>query len=323
MKNIYLLCVCTAINGFVIAQPVLTEANTAPVIGEIFTMSQIPWDGLAPGAGANQTWDFSALSPTSTYTFDLVDPSTCPSPGSFPTATVTNNAASGSQYEFLMVSSTAIERVGFYAGGYDIPYSDPEKQMSFPFTYLDSYVDPFGGDFTTSVTMTRAGDVTVTADAYGTLMLPNSTITNVLRVKYVQDYGDTYMGSELYHYNTEIYMFYKPGVHIPVLTLVHFEQGGTETEYGYFQDDATLETEAITTGEISVYPVPASGELFISWGTSAAAIQSVEVYNVLGEAVYQSNQAVNSIDITQFENGVYFIHFWDGEIRTTKKFIKN
>ena len=187
----------------------------------------------------------------------------------------------------------------------------------------DTYVDPFASTFVNGGTWDRAGDITVTADGYGTLMLPNATITNVLRVKVSEDYGDSYSGTELYHYNTDIYMFYKPGIHIPVLSLTHYVQGSTTVDYGNYLDDASLGVQNPNLAEISVYPNPAGNEVFINWNGHGANLNQIQVFDVSGKLMFSANTKVNSIALEDFESGVYFIHIWEGDNREIRKFIKN
>ncbi len=321
MKKISLLF-SIFVTGYCMSQPILTKANTAPTIGDSYTYSRINWNGSPGASGANQTWDFSNIVTTTTVQMDFVSPSTCPSFSSFPTANVSTNIGS-IQYDYNNITNSAWERVGLYATGVPVPYSNPEDILHFPFTYNNTYVDAFGGTFTSGILFQRAGTVTVTADGYGTLILPNSTINNVLRVKVVEDYGDSNNGSELYHYNIDIYMFYKIGIHTPILALTHYSQGSTVVNYGNYIDDPNLKIEKKKVEKISIYPVPASNQLFIDWNTESTSIKTIQVYNTLGSLIYTSTETINSIDISRFDNGIYFLHIWDGEDTVVKKFIKN
>ena len=320
MKKIYFLCSALLMAGSAFSQPVLTQANSTPAVGENFIYSRINWDGDAGSSGTNQTWDFSNIVAIGTTTVDHIAPAGAPSSSSFPGANVTVNYAGGTQYEFHKVSSSAYERLGFYAGGTAIPYSNSEKILEFPFTYNNTFTDPFGGTFISSgASFTRAGTATVSADGYGTLILPNGTFNNVLRVKLIEDYGDTYQGNEVYHYYVEVYMFYQPGIHIPVLALTDYEQSGNNTRYGNFLANITAGTEELTADRISVYPNPVKDQLFINWN-DANHTTGIDIYNISGKLVFSSQQSINSINTSEFEAGVYFIHL--GEGNGIKKFIK-
>jgi hypothetical protein len=61
---------------------------------------------------------------------------------------------------------------------------------------------------------------------------------------------------------------------------------------------------------ITVYPNPSEGIFYFS--SSMLLINSIEVYNVLGEKIYQlivNSKTLNSIDLSKQKNGIYFVHF--------------
>ena len=82
-------------------------------------------------------------------------------------------------------------------------------------------------------------------------------------------------------------------------------------------DDISLEDNSIT-----IYPNPTNSEVNIS---SQNIINSIEIFNSLGQRVYQSvvNSNTKTIDISSFSNGVYIlgVNTENGVIR--KKIIKN
>jgi hypothetical protein len=71
-------------------------------------------------------------------------------------------------------------------------------------------------------------------------------------------------------------------------------------------------------GEITVYPNPANEILFIS---SANAIESYNVYNVLGTLV-QSGNNTNAINIADFKAGTYYLEVVQNGKRIVKSFVK-
>jgi len=319
MKKYYLFTGAIILSGIVQSQPVLTYANNAVQVGESYVYTQIDWNGTAPSSGANQTWNYSVLTINGVVSLDMVDPATCPSPSSFTAANVGWNYGSGAQYDFSNYNSTAHERVGQYVGGVAMPLSNSEKMLSYPFAYTNTFVDPFSGTFVNGITWNRIGEVTVTAIGYGTLILPNVTLTDLLCVKVTEDYGDWDGGTETYHYNIDIYMFYKPGIHVPVLALTHYQQGATIINYANFIDDATLGENENLTNTISVYPNPVSNELNIN---SNSIFDKIEVFDVAGTLVFTSAEQINTINVEKFKSGIYFLHLWEGEKRETIKFVK-
>lgn len=67
-------------------------------------------------------------------------------------------------------------------------YSNPVLKMKYPFSYGDQFTDNFKGValFNKDYKIEFTGDNTVTADAYGTLILPNLILDNVMRVKSIK-----------------------------------------------------------------------------------------------------------------------------------------
>lgn len=92
-------------------------------------------------------------------------------------------------------------------------------------------------------------------------------------------------------------------------TFVNNEAGCTALSL----DDNTLELE------VSVYPNPTNGKLFIKGNESPVA---VSIYNVLGKEVISTKNTKN-IDVKALPSGVYIIRISDGVRQTNRKFIKN
>ena len=70
----------------------------------------------------------------------------------------------------------------------NLVYSDPVVKMKYPFSYGEQFIDHFIGVAYVNETsrIDFFGDNSVSADAYGTLILPDRIIENALRVKSVK-----------------------------------------------------------------------------------------------------------------------------------------
>ena len=69
--------------------------------------------------------------------------------------------------------------------------------------------------------------------------------------------------------------------------------------------------------KISIYPNPSNGKLFIS---TSEVIKSIKVTNIIGKEIYSNNSFNdNSIDLINFNNGVYFINLSTEKGTITKK----
>ncbi|HVA98265.1 MAG TPA: hypothetical protein VNG53_05165, partial [Bacteroidia bacterium] len=202
------------------AQPTLTEANTSPIIGDIFSNNATNY--IAPGSsGANQTWDLSSMTTTSTTTTNAVTPSSTTYGSSFPSSTIAFSSTGAVLY--WKVSSTAEQTYGIAQGSTVISYSNPEDYLRFPFTYSNTYTDTWAATFTSGgYPYLRSGSTTVTADGYGTLKLPSGTYSNVLRVHFLENYQDsTNIGGSPYiiTYQDDEYLWYLPPNHQPIASI--------------------------------------------------------------------------------------------------------
>lgn len=97
-------------------------------------------------------------------------------------------------------------------------------------------------------------------------------------------------------------------------------------------DEIHFKTQPLTTNifslknekTISIFPNPANDKIQVQ--CLGISVQSLEIYNVLGEKVYATStfkqQIVNEIDLSTFQKGIYFIKIYDGEKIHTKKIVK-
>jgi hypothetical protein len=192
------------------SQPTLTLDNV-PQIGDSYTFRYCDTLGVKPGdAGISQTWDFSNLKlqtgDEGSYTYNIVNPTTGIKSELFPDATYAY--FSQNTYGYYKLSNNEVHRLGTaYDAGNEV-LTDPEIYLNYPFTYGDNKTDDFAGSILTKysgmdVTLARSGNVSTVADGYGTLILPNGTFHNLLRLKIVQRITDTYSGPPEIQIQTE------------------------------------------------------------------------------------------------------------------------
>lgn len=183
MKKL-LLAFCCPFYLAAVAQPVIPDASRLPQPGytDPVSMATPPSASAVSAAGPNQTWDFSSYSYTSLGNMTVIDPASSPMAASFPNA----------DYAYTLVGTTSFFQVSpgkFEVLAYSITspgsgndYSqNPRTILKLPFNFQESVTD----------TWQKAGgsvnNVTVTYDAYGTLITPTGTYSNVVRIK--EDYG--------------------------------------------------------------------------------------------------------------------------------------
>ena len=90
----------------------------------------------------------------------------------------------------------------------------------------------------------------------------------------------------------------------------------------YLYRAATASADTFNTSNVRLYPNPTSTSLTIE---AKDAIESISIYNVLGQEVISKNpmSSTMTLDVSNLQNGLYFVNSTiDGKTATTK-FIKN
>lgn len=75
---------------------------------------------------------------------------------------------------------------------------------------------------------------------------------------------------------------------------------------------------------IEIFPNPSNGNFSVAHQTNNNKLQTVEVYNVIGELIWSEtnkNRSTFNINISQSPKGIYFVKFNDGEKTTTEKIV--
>lgn len=97
-------------------------------------------------------------------------------------------------------------------------------------------------------------------------------------------------------------------------------------------DEMHFKSQPLTTGifnfnnenTLRVFPNPFSGNVHIQ--AKGLTMESIEVYNILGEKVFIASnikpQQSIEIDLSKFQKGIYFLKIYDGEKMRTEKIIK-
>jgi hypothetical protein len=83
-----------------------------------------------------------------------------------------------------------------------------------------------------------------------------------------------------------------------------------------------MTTDTFNTSNVRLYPNPTSTSLTIE---AKDAIESIAIYNVLGQEVMSKNPMSNSMtmDVSNLQNGLYFVNSTIEGKTSTTKFIKN
>ncbi len=162
-------------------------------IGTVLEFQLCDTSGVMPGTGGtNQTWDFSSLKLLPDKSTEwMVLPSSTPYADKFPGATLVEKYSNGS-YVYVDMKQGQSNLLGFANPNMMIAYPKPVVFAKRPPPYGFTFSNPFTDNFTAGgMDFSGSGVVTIEADGYGRLILPNKTYKNVLRIKIVQVQTDT------------------------------------------------------------------------------------------------------------------------------------
>lgn len=290
--------------------------------------------------GAAVTWDYSAvgaygMAPNSNDVIDRIDSDFA---SDFPSATYAENFENSVNTFFTNdAGSNQVIVHGFVfqelSNDFIIKYdTDPLISYKFPMNLGDSYTDPIAG----TATVPLAGDIdiegeaTVTADGTGTLKVGDVTYSNVIRVHTTEVSEGIILGSAAV-ITRESYVYYdidnfNMPVFIHATVLAELGLGG---DFGFtavysrneVTDYVSIEETLHENTNLSVYPNPAMGG--IATVTCPAGTESIKVMNTLGAVVYTINapSTVETINLSNFTKGIYFVQTTKAGTTKTLKFI--
>ncbi len=299
------------------AQPVLTSANSNPIAGEGFKWISASNVSTPGNAGANQLWDFSTLvANLSISTYDtVINANNAPSSSSYPYANIAFYNPNHSTYSFYKKSSDSLTYYGIRGMSWTNNNTDPEKILSYPFSYDSTFSDNIYTNTNSAGTLGYSTEsFTRLADGYGTLLLPTGTFSNVLRIKTT---GYFYSNSNSYNYTT--YYFYLPGIHQPILKLSESTSSSYFTEFLKMIVTGKSETN-VSLNKIKLFPNPATNNITIETSLTA----SIEILNPQGQLLKYVKEVNNSINIniSTFAKGLYIIKLKTAEGMNINKFTK-
>lgn len=348
MKKNLLLMASLMIGVSVSAQ--FSETNS-PVIGDSQSLFLLDSSAVAYEAvtGANATWDYSSLTGYSgeTRSVSVVDPSTTVSASSFTTSTKALDLE-GLLLTYLTDNANGQKCQGFYmneptAGIITATFNTDEQELyNYPMDLNGSFSDHYEGTFDLDnsmlgqVTGTVAGDVTVTIDGEGDLQLTAGTYNNVLRYKledqFVLSFTPTFPPTPMQITVTRVqYEYYDFTVSdLPIFLHSNLQVDppaplqATDQTVVLGLDDPTdpLGLNSNDLDQALVYPNPADKKLNIQLASSMKSA-NITVTDALGRQVYakELHSTMNTIDVSQFNKGVYFVKIKDALQSTTKRVI--
>lgn len=207
-------------------------------------------------------------------------------------------------------------------------FDDPEQYFAFPFTYGDSFTDAYlstGYDMSGSGFHKQWGERTVVADGTGTLMMPDKTYTDCLRLKATIHYSDSNGVWGVSDYTRYQYTWFDLKTNGPVLDV---ELGSNfwllNADY-YFNNPPVASKTLPFERDITLSPNPAGENLYVQFTHPPSGNIDFVVYTLTGNAVKtysKGNSAVYELNVRELSAGIYFLGIITSEGAAVRKFVK-
>jgi hypothetical protein len=334
MKKSLLVLVFAVASIFAYSQLVtISGINQIPQIDDTIRYTNASTFGFelaGTGPVTAKVWDYSAMMPGSTTYFYYVDPAETTDAALFPTATIAEGAQGTSGYIYMQAGETWIARKGITGEMYMQYDLDSAMLFHFPITAGGSFECGYTGTLNASSLdmIIDDGNVTMQADAQGTITLPNGTVlTNVLRIHVNETFsgkmdfgtGMTEVMSIVDDYYYWYHEDYKSAIFIYGTTVVESIGGNDETEVLRYQ--AIEGPSKINKSELSenIFPNPSMGILNIP---ESYKLNRIEILNINGQVV-QTHTPQAKIDISDLSNGIYFVKLTGDAVNEMSKVVLN
>lgn len=327
-------------------QYVLTYRNNAILKGDAILSKEIKY--VEPGnAGSNQIWDFSrAVFKGSDNTNHVLATPSAKLPGVSEYNLLLNE---GEREYYLNLSSSGLEEKGYTSKDLNLVYSDPVLKMKYPFSYGESFTDKWAGTalYQGVTRIELSGDYIVTADAYGTLILPEQTFTNVLRVKSEKNSIEVNPCSSSVVRITR-YAWYAAGYRYPLL-VVAVTESKTGNQEPVITKTATINVQQPVAPEtiagagdtqpqpsndvaVSVYPNPFTDNFSFNYFLRKSTQVKIALYDLTGKVVKMVQpeevqaEGVHTGELSAAEldmaPGMYYLRFTFENKVVVKKVVK-
>ena len=304
------------------AQPTITS-SILPIKGDTIILGLDTILQPPGNAGTNVTWDFSYLTQHIQSSRIYKDPAATPYASEFTPATLARTDGIGSLYTYWKNVGNTSTYYGFVEPAvnshqnYD---SIPVTYYSFPLNYNDATVTNFYS-VTNPGNIKGAGKYYYNADGWGTLKLPHRTVSNVLRTKSVLYIGDSTINS---YSLTKEYAWYSPTQKDVLLVISSVLLNGTlYRKYVFFDNHFGTGIKNIdASNSIHVYPNPGNGifQFDVDNYENETLIQCMDYTGKLLMSK-EMNGHSETIDLTSFGKGLYFIKITNSNYETIKKVI--
>lgn len=328
MKKTIVLVLSSLFSAVSFAQPNFTSADM-PNIGDNDTLMVLNYqpitNNLDTETGNGYTWNFSSL-PFSVNNFIDIDSFRVPQhpvSAGYPNATIEEYKIGVTADNVNLYSyhndTLIIHRLGGSSTGWAL---GPIASIAFPISFNNASI--LNSNIYTGVgfgILAGQRQTTASYDGFGTLQMPyGKTYNNVFRIKLIEK--DT-----SYVTNTSVvatsYIWYKQGGEVPLLRLVYTGASNLYFVFGSKGNGIISGlNEVKDISNINIYPNPSNGK-FIIEDLDADKFSNIEIYNIQGDRIYQSNftNSKFGVDLSNQSCGIYFAKIYFGQAILTKKIV--
>jgi hypothetical protein len=297
---------------------------------------------LSPGnAGANKTWNLTGISNDEQDTSKYFSPQGLLCSNLFPTANIALDDSIGTVY--FTIDNNVFSCLGYCMkdepGLPPITYLPSYKQLTFPSTYHTSFSGvsrsvlqyPYTPSPPDSIRIVETLTYTSLMDGWGNLITPKGTYS-CLRQKFT-----IFLADSVYFYTTGYGWFlFDPSIkdtiiaynwmskNNPFIAQISTDPSGNVLYASYLlSSNLGIDEPEDNSFTFSVFPNPSNGKFTISFKNGY--FNTIEIYNLIGERVFIKDgikeQSSETIDLSNFPKGIYFIKINDGEKTHTEKVV--
>jgi hypothetical protein len=269
-----------------LAQPSIKQEHHALRAGDYITKQQVEYRD-AGSNGRNLTWDFRFLQPINeNYILQYSQTRD---------TSIICGLEHNTRYYFRQTVDSLLA-LGYENSTTIINYSKPELKLKYPFAYGDTLYSEFEGvgEYSRRLPLSIKGWTRVHADATGTLMLPDGTVNNAIRVHTVKHYIETKRAAV--ETTLDIYQWYLRGARYPVFESIKtiFHQQGSYQYTNEYDNTAAGDSVVFTTS----YYYPPELQLSEDDDNSQSADEEAQgAAAVFTEASLMPNPVVSTLSI--------------------------
>jgi len=331
-------------------QITITQSDM-PHAGEAFITTAAPPDlTIDPEqTGANYTWDFQDLSPSSSTVDSFIDESDLPTVYQLfffgaNLADKTGYAVNFDQftldevYNVYKSTSSSFEQYGYAGtlGGIPIPivYGDKDVLYHLPLNFgdIDSSESNFVFNLPGFAYISQQRKRVNAVDGWGMVKTPAGSF-DALRIKStISDVDSIYIDSLNYGTNIPLlsyeYKWLSVATGIPVFQINAQDLLGAPVVTQILYQDTTFHTgihevSSNPKNPFMVYPVPASEFLKLQFTENMKKPAHIMISNSLGARVYEEEikQPGSFINVAGWSNGIYILTVTEGESSYHSKFV--